>query len=90
MDFEDLEKRTAKKKELIEENIKKHQEVLNRIFSSEDGRFFYKVLVKYCGVFSVDNNIDDATLRENIGKKKVLLELILPYLDKDVRIGLHD
>jgi hypothetical protein len=90
MDLGDLEQRTAKKKELIEENIQRHQEVLNRIFDSEDGRFFYKVLVKYCGIFSIDNNVNDDTLRENIGKRKVLLELILPYLDKDVRTGLHD
>lgn len=89
-DFQDIEKRTEAQKKLIEENVAKHREVLNRLFSTEDGRFLYKVMAKYCGIFSVDKRSDSDTIRENIGKRKVLLELILPYLEKDVRIGLHD
>jgi hypothetical protein len=90
LDIDGLEKRTEEKRALIENNIKKHKEVLNRLFDSEDGKFLYKVMVKYSKLFSIDKGNDLATIKETLGKQKMILELILPYLDRDVRRGLHD
>ena len=75
---------------LAEENMKKYKQVLNRIFSTDDGKYLYRAMVKYCGIFSIDNKVDNDTLRERNGKRKVILEFILPFLDKDVKQGLHD
>lgn len=73
-----------KAKALIDEEVVEYKRALNRLFSSRDGRFFLKKLIRYCGIYSFDKTLNPAKLIENDGKRKVYLEMIRPYLEPDV------
>ena len=90
MDIDQLEDRIEKDKEQAAENVKRHREVLNRLLSTEDGRFFYKALSKYCGLFSAPSGQTNDGLRESNAKRAVILDFILPFIDKDLRRELND
>lgn len=72
----------TRKKAILDEEVKEYSDSINRLFETRDGQFFLKKLIRYTGVFSFDSKIDGAKLVEDAGKRKVFLELILPYLDK--------
>lgn len=82
-----LQRRQEKEKQelLLKEEIEEYRVVLNRLFSSPDGQYFLKKLIKYCGIYLFDNAPPDGRLAEEKGKRKVYLELIRPYLHTTVR-----
>lgn len=86
-----LRKREQRKHDeaILKEEIEQYTNAVNRLFSSEDGKFFLKKLVMYCGVNSFDKQLNPAKLIEDSGKRKVFLELIRPFLDKTIRAELE-
>ncbi len=73
-----------RQKEVIIENQEEWKKVLNRIFSTPDGEFFAKYLLRYLGEFKVDNSLNQIKLIEDNTKRKFYLELIRPYLDVEI------
>lgn len=86
--LDDLKKETELLKKVEKENQLEFIEVCNRFFSSPDGKKFWKRLVIYCGLFNIDNSPNNDILRENNGKRKVITELLLPNIDKKIRMEL--
>lgn len=80
-----MEKREQQKRvdAILAEERADYIKVVNRLFSTRDGQYFLKKMIRYSGLFSFDNKFD-ATIFEDKGKKKFLTELILPYLDKTI------
>lgn len=71
----------TRQQEVVIENMEEWQEVLNRIFTSDDGKLFAKYLLRHCGIFNKEDSTNHIKMIENIGKRNVYLELIRPYLD---------
>lgn len=87
-----LEKKKAKEHQraLLAEEIEEYKACLDRLFSSPDGKYFIKKLIRYVGLFSFDTKIDAGKLVEDAAKKKVYLELIRPYLSATTRMELEN
>lgn len=68
-------------KATILENEAEWKKVINRMFATEDGQFFAKYMLRYLGIFNIDNSNNQIKLIEDNGKRKFYLELIRPYLD---------
>ena len=66
---------------ILQEEVKEYSAVLNRIFSTRDGQYLLKKMIRYTCLLAFDNKFD-ASMIEAKGKEKVLTELILPYLAK--------
>ncbi len=79
----DKREEDQRKKSITEEEVKDWSAALNRIFSGNDGQLLLKKMIRYSGLLSFDNKIDGAKLIEDQGKKKVVTELIFPYLKKE-------
>ncbi len=77
---------TEKQKALLAEEVAEYKLVLNRLFSSADGKYLLKKMIRYSGVFSFDNNPPDGRLAEEKGKKKFFLELFWQFLDKTIKM----
>lgn len=78
----DMKAQQEAKQELVIEREQDFKDALNRIFSSSDGQFVAKYLIKYCKVFGTSTQHN---MMEDQGKRKVYLELIRPYLDVTIR-----
>lgn len=65
------------------ERAEEYKRALNNSLGSEDGIFILRHLIKYMGVFS-EGSLDAVKLLDERGKKSVYLNMIRPYLDKDV------
>lgn len=76
--------RNQKRQAEMIEQVEEWKTVLNRLFSSPDGQYFLKGLIKYSKIHSFDNPTNPAKLVEDEGKRKVYLELIRPFLDKTI------
>lgn len=77
---------TEKQKALLKEEMDEYKLVLSRIFSSPDGQYLLKKMIRYSGVFSFDNNPPDGRLAEEKGKRKFFLELFWQFLDKTIKM----
>ena len=81
-----LEKREAAKKQEL--TLKEEEEdyiiTINRLFASDDGKYFLNKLKRACGLNLFDKEINPAKLIEDAGRRKVWFELIRPYLDKNI------
>lgn len=77
-----------------DKRIKEEQELfvksLEKVFSTDFGVVFGKYLIKYCQVFTPEDTANPQKMIENAGKRKVYLELIRPYLSKELKIELED
>ena len=69
---------------LLAEEVAEYKLVLNRLFSTPDGQYFLKKIIKYCGVYSFDNSINPTKDVKDAERRKIYLELIRPYLDKTI------
>jgi len=74
-----------KANEIVIERIEDYKAALNNIFSSADGKYFAQYLLKFCGIFNDDIQLNPAKLVEDKGKKSVYLKMIRPYLEREVR-----
>ncbi len=82
-----LKKRAEKEKQLV---LAKEEEddyivCINRLFSSDDGKYFLNKLKRACGLNLFDKEINPAKLIEDAGRRKVWFELIRPYLDVSIQ-----
>lgn len=68
-------------KKVILENEGEWKKVINRMLTTEDGKFFAKYMLRYLGIFNIDSSNNQIKLIEDNGKRKFYLELIRPYLD---------
>lgn len=90
-----IDKMTQKRKEQkeLELRIKEEEEeyriVINRIFASDDGKYFLNKLKRSCGLNTFDKEINPAKLIEDRGRRAVWFELIRPYLDKSILMQLE-
>lgn len=75
----------AKEKETItQEEMAEYAEVVNKLFSTPEGKYFLNKMIKYCGIYSFDNRVDAVTLIEEKGRRGVYLSMIRPYLDQSI------
>lgn len=68
---------------ILEEEVEDYMKAMNRIFSSPDGQLLLKKMIRYSGLLSFDNKLD-ASMIEQKGKQKVVTELIIPYIRKEL------
>lgn len=87
--IEEIIEKKAKYEKLSQQQQEYLVKLMNDLFSSENGKKFYMVLCAWSGFYNPDNSLDNNTLRENNGKRKVISELIYPKLNKDVRRYLY-
>ena len=66
-----------------------YADALNRIASSEDGKFFLKSLMIALGINKPLNYRDNLSLIKQTEQRNVYLEKIRPYLKHDVRKDLE-
>lgn len=71
------------------ERLEEYKVVVNRLFSTPDGKYFLNDLIDYCGIHSFDQQLNPAKLVEDAGKRKVFLEMIRPHLDKTILMELN-
>lgn len=87
----DKKKMEEQRKALLEEEIAEWKACIERIFSSPDGKFLAKKIIKYSGVFSFDSErLDGSKIAEAAIKRKFWLELFRPYLNKVTRTELEN
>ena len=81
-----LKDRAAKEenKALLAEEVEDYKKALNGIAGSEYGTFFFRKLIRYCGIHAVKRT--DPTHMFEMGiKANVYNELIRPYLEPEIR-----
>lgn len=71
--------------EIAVENEKEYKEAINRLFSTPDGEFLAKYLIKYSGIFVAEPSTNPLQMAENNGKKLVYLRLVRGYLDNSLK-----
>lgn len=69
---------------VLKEEEADYRAALNRLASSPDGQYFFNKMIRYCGINTFDKVLNPAKLVENEGKRKVFLELVRPYLNKEI------
>ena len=81
-----LKKRAEAEKEVVlaQEEVQDYTDCINRLFSSDDGKFFLNKLKRACGLNLFDKEINPAKLIEDRGRRAVWFELVRPYLDKSL------
>ena len=82
--IEDKLKAQKKQQDILEAEQKEYSDAINRIFASDDGKFFLNKMKRACAVNSFDKEINPAKFVEDNGRKKVWYELIYPYIDKEI------
>ncbi len=87
-----LEKRAQKRvqEEQIVENVEEYKAALEKIFTSEDGKIFYKYLARYCRLHTVEEGLNTVRMVEDNGKRSVFLKGIRPFLSKSTLIKLEE
>lgn len=75
--------------EIIVKNKEEYSRALNGIFSTEDGALFYKYLVKICKIYTIGEYASPVTELEERGRRRLFLEYIRKYLNKDLLIKLE-
>lgn len=68
----------------FKEEVEQLKSCANRIFSSEDGKFFAKKICQLSGIFDVEKSLDPQRLAFSAGCKTMYLLLFRKILDKDV------
>lgn len=71
-------------KDILKEREADYKASLNRLASSPDGQLFFNTMIRYCGINTFDKVLNPAKLVEDAGKRKVFLELVRPYLEKEI------
>lgn len=66
-----------------EEEVKEFAGAVNRIFSSPDGQLLLKKMIRYSGLLAFDKTIDGAKMLKHEGRKEMIKELLLPYLNRE-------
>lgn len=90
--IDDINKRreaALKQKAIYEEEIAEYKVVLNRLASSPDGLYFLRKLIRFAGIFSLDEKLDPAKMVEDRGKRAAYLQLVRPFLNVETRIALE-
>lgn len=77
----------SRDKNVSQEEAKKieaaYKDALNNLASTENGRIFLKCLLAYCKVFDYNNSVNPTLEVVDATKRKVWLEMIRPYLEKE-------
>lgn len=81
-DYKEQQKNAIAK---IAENVAEWQRCVNVVFSSPEGQYFAKYLIKYINIHGWGDCKNPNQLLEDNGKRRVYLELIRPYLDETTR-----
>ena len=79
-------KRKEQAREVIIEKEDEWRSAINRILATNDGKLMAKYMVKYVGLYAVDNTVDAARLLEKRAQRNLWLELFRKYLDPDVLV----
>lgn len=69
------------KRDLIKHK-EKWKQLVNRVASTPDGKFFLQMLVTHSEIFNLDQVLNPAKLVEDRGRKEFYLNHVRPYLDK--------
>lgn len=72
-------------KKIAVENQKEWQGICNKLFATPNGQYFLKLLIKFSGIFEVDDDLNPANMLKANGRKEPYLKLIRPYLDPTLR-----
>jgi hypothetical protein len=75
--------REARREAVTAEEVEEYKRCLEIVFNSPAGLYFAVKLLKYCGIYTYDQNLNPAKMVEDAGKRRVYLELIRPYLSKE-------
>lgn len=89
-EFLQRRKDEEEKKQKIIENEQEYRDVVNRIFTSEDGQIFYKYMLKFCRVHTYDQTGNALNIVKDDARRAVFLEAIRAYLNKETRVKLED
>lgn len=79
-----------KQQDIVIEREKEWKDVVNRLFSTDDGRYFAKYLLKDMRLFTADEHVNPAQEIEDRGRRRFYLKYIRPYLDRDVRVNVEN
>ncbi|MCK5612042.1 hypothetical protein KAR91_59780 [Candidatus Pacearchaeota archaeon] len=72
--LEAVKAEAAKQRAVVEAEIEDYKAMLERLCDTRDGAFFMRKMIRYCGIFAADES--------EVGKRKVFLELVYPYIKK--------
>lgn len=73
----------AHRQAVTDEEVKDFCGTVNRIFSSPDGQILLKKMIRFSGLFAFDKTIDGAKMLKHEGRKEMITELLLPYLNRE-------
>jgi len=90
MDLLKKMQREKDQQEVIVENQEDYKRALNRIAKSKDGQHVIKLLMKFCGVYSVSNHNDVIRMAEERARRSVYLAMIRPYLTPTIRAEIEE
>lgn len=80
---------TKDQAQILVDNEKEWARVINLFASTDNGRYFFKILVRICGVFKVDADIAPTKMLEDKGAREVYNKWIRPYLDRSLRMDIE-
>jgi hypothetical protein len=84
--IEEKKRQSEIAEQVVIERVDDYKVALNRIFSSPDGKYFAKYLLKYINLFNDNFDISNpAKLIEEKARRAVYLKMIRPYLDVEIR-----
>lgn len=69
-------------KNKIVQNEAEYKAAVQRLFSTEDGMYFYKYLYSFCAMDRYEAAGNTVKMIEDNGRRSVFIEAIAKYLDK--------
>lgn len=86
-----LRERMAQKdqEKILVDNEMEWARVINLFASTDNGKYFFKILVRICGVFKVDADATPSKMLEDKGAREIYNKWIRPYLDKSLRMDIE-
>lgn len=87
-----LNKKTEREKndEIIKERLEQYTKALNAIAATPNGKEFFSIFIKICGVFSPEDSNDPTVLLRNGERKNMYLNYIRPYLELEIKKDLEN
>jgi hypothetical protein len=84
IDLEDIKTRKRVEREAEEmrkaEWVEAHSKLVNKIFTTEEGKKLWKELCKYTHLYHPEIGMSNEVLRELAGRRQVQLDFIYKYL----------
>ena len=74
-----------KQEAVIIENIKEYKKALNDMAASPSGELVLKTLIKVCGAYAPNGNLDAVSLIRANAKSDIYLEFIRPFLEPELK-----